>query len=489
MSENNETSMPVYNKELQGIARNLLTDVDVNDIGQEVVPCVLSVHVTDARFCEQRTRYGRRIPYLEIIGEVTDVFKDDDDIFSCGTKRLSLMEPQDVRVAYLLTDEEISKLVNLGLYHSDFAVPPDLIDNTIEIPWDITYTCVYETPITMVDINMPYNIETSTKRSGYSFEGVFGSCEVSRQRALQGNKSFDLTIDAVYSDDYDNITERSKYESIINRNDFEDHRTNDLFTDVKEEIAPTLPKTNEEKLMDNIKNEIMQTEENRVEMFKEANSPDNRRKTEMVLRTLREQKKRVRAEKRKADADAYGALTSDTARRRPDYSNFADGLTYEELKSFISNIQRKLDENNMTQEDKKKAYQEALLEFVFNADRAADNKALNEGNTNIAGMGAGESDNTSKMTSEEKAEYHQKKTSKVVRNVDTALDNKALNEGNADIAGMGAGSKPDVNLANSLRGLLGNKKSARPQISSQPLPNDLSEPVRPEAGDDEPEYL
>ncbi len=487
MSGNNEASMPVYNKELQGIARNLLTDVNVEDIGQEVVPCVLSVHVTGARFCEQRTQYGRHVPYMEITGEVTDIFRDDGEEFSCGTKKLSLMESQDVRVAYLLTDEEISKLVNLGIYHSDFAVPPDLIDNTIEIPWEITYTCVYETPITMVDINMPYNIETSTKRSGYSFEGVFGSCEVSRQRALQGNKSFDLTMDAVYSDNYENITERPKYEDIINRNDFEDHRTNDLPTDVRSDTISELPQTVDERIIGDIKNEIKVTEAERARKIKNTYSAENKRKIETVLRTLRQQKEKVQDNEQGTGSDVYNTLTGNSKQKtvKQDYNNFASELSYEELKSFIFNIQRKLDENNMTPEEKKKAYEEALLDFVLNADRAMDNQALNAGNTDIAGMGAGTSDNTAKMTNEEKAEYHRKKNAKIVRTVDTALDNQALNAGNTDIAGMGANSKSN-SVADSLRGLLGNKPSARPQISNTPV---KSEPDQPNTGEEGPEYL
>ena len=189
-------SVPVYNRN-SAAARDILTKVPSEDIGQETVPCTLKFRVKDAFWKEQRLANGLHRPYLELNGEVQEMFieQDDDRIFMCGSKSVTMDEPQDVRISWILSTNELANLVQKGLLYDDFETPPGLVDGILEIPGNVTYTCVYDTPITMVSVASPWEIQTSTRANHY--DNLFNELwQVSPQRAREEHKDFVYSFDA-----------------------------------------------------------------------------------------------------------------------------------------------------------------------------------------------------------------------------------------------------------------------------------------------------
>lgn len=195
-------STPVYNRNSK-TARTVINTVSAKDIGQEQYYCTMNVDVKSAYLKESLTPSGLHRPYLEINGSVSSVFieNDDDRIFPCGSKSMTLSEPQEVRVMYILSTSELQQLVDAGCYYSDFKMPENLVGNTMEIPGDITYTCVYDTPVGMVSINSPFNIQTSTAENHY--DNFFSTFPISKQRmeeakklaSLQNNMRIEMLMD------------------------------------------------------------------------------------------------------------------------------------------------------------------------------------------------------------------------------------------------------------------------------------------------------
>lgn len=450
MSETNTAF--VYNRE--GVqARNLMAKVSSDDIGNEQIDCTLRVLVTDAHFVEQRMQSGLHRPYMEIIGQVDEVFIEDGDdrYFPCGTKSMMLDSPQDVRIAYIPSSSELSDLADMGLYYPDFNVPKNLVGNRIEIPHTITYSYVCDTIISMVGINNPYEIETCTRDNQY--DGIFLDCDVSKHRAREDAVDFEFTRE-------EPVHGVSGYESVL-KDYFEDDIAQ--HTAVSEHVAVNEPE--DRKTIDNFANVLVDADKQIGE--KHAAVAATAAAREKIVESVESEAKRKSAEESRKSAfatDPYAQLMSGSGTSD---DNTAVKVNYDMFKETMAKLQAKaeaLAKAKKANSDDENAEAKDDLDRVNQVDRVADNKALNAGITDIAGFGADES----KMTTEQRAAYYAKKSANAVRRADIAADNKALNAGITDIAGFGAATPekketpPKRSGAASLRNSLLGKPAVQP---------------------------
>lgn len=465
----NSLSVPVYNRN-SADARDILTRVPSDDIGQESVQCTLKFHVRDAYWKEQKLPNGLHRPYLELNGSVQEMFieEDDDRTFMCGSKSITMDEPQDVRVSWILSTNELANLTQKGLFYDDFAMPAGLIDGEIEIPGEIVYTCVYDTPVTMVSIARPWEVETSSKANHY--DTIFELWEVSEQRAREEHKDFAYSLDAFapsiapapespIRDYFDDDVPKGSQETYIPQN-----------LDEEEALIKSFNDTIQEREAEAVRNRQL--------------AEDKAQKRRIALNHIRAAHKdsaMAEARAKNAQKDLYEQLMSGNTE---DTDGNSGKLKYDDIKNGVQSDAYSSIMNDMLSEarkaegsyidgdgndsksdaDAKKSRDAARL-----VDIARDNQALNAGVTDISGFGAAdETGNESQMSDEEKKEMQEKRSREAARRVDIALDNQALNRGETDIAGQGAGhskSQAEKTAAarNALASLLGGSKSAQPE--------------------------
>ena len=161
-------------------ARNILASVSDDDILIEQITCVARVEVENAFFMDSYAGPGQlRRPFMRMLGKVSSVFIEPDEnrLVPCYSNEIQLMEPESVQINYTLSTPELQELVGLGLYYEGFQPPSNLIGNVMEIPLNIVYKGIYETPCCFVEIIDPDKIDTCTKENGY-FD-LFKYCELS----------------------------------------------------------------------------------------------------------------------------------------------------------------------------------------------------------------------------------------------------------------------------------------------------------------------
>lgn len=460
-------SVPVFNRN-SAYARDILSKVSSEDIGQEIVPCVLKVQIENAFFKEQRLSSGLHRPYLEINGKVQEMFIEDSDdrMFMCGSKAITMNDPQDVRVSYLLSTNELVNLINRGLLYDDFEMPSELAGGTLEIPSEVVYTCVYDTPLTMVSVNKPWEIETSTKDNHY--DTFFEMWNVSPKRAYEEHKNF------VYSFDSFSPSLAAPPKSPIT-----DYWDDDLPKEPRQEYIPDREVDTEEAFIKDFENVIKENEADIIKKRDQVAANAAKRKTGL-LEIRKRHKDRVAEESRKAaaDKDLYAQLMGD--KNNDDDEGRSDKLRYDDIKSEVQTDYSafmdaalnavKTGDMSMLGGDgsttKSEAEAKKSREAARLVDIAKDNQALNAGITDISGFGAADvTGNEAQMTAEEKREMQEKKSREAAQIVDRALDNQALNRGETDIAGQGAGhtmtqEEKAAIAGNALRNLLGRKPSA-----------------------------
>ena len=339
-------------------ARNVFALTDENDIMKEKIPCVARMQVIDAYFKSQYngpTCLPR--PTMEIHAYISGVFIEDDDdrVFPCGEKSIDFPqeEGQDAYLIWDLSEPEIQDLVGKGLLREGFDVPPNLIGNTIEIPLDINYRAIYDSPFSSVEIIEPYVLHTSSQDNNYY--GIFDACPyhpdiVAEQQAGTAYVSQnERLINSEYedTDEYDNGYESDTYEN----DNVEDEDV--LSAEELEDAA------------------IQESFKEKMKAWKaEADAERKRRQDEqgnIDAGTIlwNDAKKAEEEQREKEEAEN-------------DQDNFYDfGLPGE-------------DKNDKKKSKKRKTAYEVLKQRnVRLADIAADNKALNDGLDDIAGFGAG----------------------------------------------------------------------------------------------------
>ena len=417
----------VYNSADSISAHNLLSMQSEDDIFSEIYTgCTARVKVDSAYFTEEYRGPGKlHKPYMEIIGTVSSIFIESEDqrIFPCGAKELQMMEPQRVRIHYVLSTEELADVVNMGLFTDadDFDVPTNLVGNIIEIPVDIKYTGVYETPIGAVEVLDPDERYTCTRENNYF--GIFNACPVSKQieeeklESYQYYEKTDYTAveEAVYTCEdttEPEATDEYNVEAMREREEEEEEQRN--ISAVAKLIAAQTAEASERRAR--------------------VNSSDIHAIADKVRANLDARAKANEASREASLSDAmFGVDGQDTRTVLPEKA------TYEDFKAAAQAVDAEKVKSEKEADDSR--------ENARTVDRAMDNIALNEGIDDIAGytdgnqyLDSAQSAETESQRQDKEDEKSGKKAMDTVRKADIAADNKALNEGIDDIAGQGAAS-------------------------------------------------
>lgn len=434
-------------------ARSLFTRKTKDDILETQIECMAVVDIPDGddsgwAFFDEEFQGGGKIrrPFLVVQGTVSELFIEDSDnrVFPCGAKRLYIKDfnknddKKDgeirnaipVRVNWRLSSDEISYLFSVGLAYSDFA-PPDLLKgNKLEIPVNIIYRAIYESPICAVDIVEPDKLETSTLLNRY--DTMFMNCEPS-QELLAEKERGGVAVDLNYSDK-------------VAVMDFEPEDVSDVIeipddtpvVSAEEEDPVLTPDEIEEKEASEKISETIENISVEYAAMRENSKPVN---VEGVLDDIRREAAAEESDhnsgtfSRKSGtlrlSERIAALKARTANLAGDDTNDSGrAADNAEVITDMTNYGSDSEKGTKAEREHKKAEKDAddQRERMRNIDRAMDNRALNEGRDDISGFGASEG--------EKDVEEERRK----IRNVDTALDNQTFNSGSSNVAGFGSGS-------------------------------------------------
>lgn len=154
-------------------------------------------------------------PYITLVGEIEGVFLDEKTglLFPNGCDQLDFRTDYKVnaKVNYKLADIEISTFSANGIYHSDYSCQGRIINSLLEIPCKIDYFAIMNTPITYVNVQSQYDINTSTRRTGYkTFAAAFLPYNV-QKHDLEDHPKL-LTV-APKIDEKSSIRQRNFYDS------------------------------------------------------------------------------------------------------------------------------------------------------------------------------------------------------------------------------------------------------------------------------------
>lgn len=463
-------TVDVYNAK-SAAARAIFARKSKDDILETQIECTAVVDVPDsyessgwAFFDEEYQGPGQiRRPFLVIQGSVSELFIEDSDnrVFPCGAKRLFIkdfdrdkkesekLNSIPVRVNWRLSSDELSYLFSIGLAYSDFKPPELLRGNKLEIPVNVIYKAVYESPICAVDIVEPDKLETSTLYNRY--DTMFMNCEPSQQLIAE-KENGGVAIKLNYSD-------------IVPIMDFQTEDVSDVIeipddTPVvqAEEVDPVLTPEEMEDEADNaeIRGEVHMAADEYAAIREQQSNVD-------VSEILEEIHNEVSSEdeddgfyddRRKPGtlrlSDKIAMLKAKTAEKLgEDGSTTGEAVENAEIITDMTNYD--VSDESTVEHEHAEAEKDAeeQRERMRNIDRVRDNQALNAGIDDISGFGAAE-------VSPDEDEDEDKR--KKIRNVDTALDNQALNSGSSDISGFGARN----NLAQGLLSrVAGGKKAAQ----------------------------
>lgn len=478
---NSIISVPVLDRD-SAYARDILSKTSSTDIGQEIVPCTLKMRIESAFFKEQRLSNGLHRPYMEINGKVKEMFieqsgKDNGRLFMCGSPSITVIEDETkggrkdglpLTVNYILSTNELVNLINKGMLFDDFEMPPELIGGILEIPGNVVYTCVYDTPITAVSVYKAWEIETSTKVNHY--DTLFEMWQVSPKRALEEHINF------VYSFDSFAPPLMPAPESALT-----DYWDDDLPKEPRAEYIPERETDTEEAFIKDFENTtIKQSEADTIRKREEvAKNAAQRKATIIAIRKAHDDETERKKRQAAADQDLYAQLSGRTT--TDDSEGNSAKMGYDDLVKALAeaeanaaaNVAQKIAHSDGSTYFGDGDSSETSTAISRLMDVVQDNQALNAGNRNIAGHGADTTQDTSQMSTAEKAKLHEEESRKKGQIVDRALDNQALNEGNTDIAGQGAShtmtqAEKVAAAGNALRGLLGRKSPTNAVPSSNP---------------------
>ena len=431
-------------------ATNFLAQVSREDKFTETdIPCTARVTVYDAFFKSMYRGTSLPVPYLEILGNIDSVYIEDTNrYFPCGTNEMNFMSghSQDVVVRYFLSNQELTDLVSMGLYEAGFQPPANLVNNVIEIPIEITYKGVYDTPCCIVEIQNAHELDTTTHNAfvngrqieGNGYDGIFLGC-----KTIEG-----LTPDTVYDFNVDFGYERHKQ--------IEANYDRPVEQQVEEVVEPEL--SAEE-----------QAEMKHIEAVNEQISAEANKHADRLLNVDKHDIKNFLQEvKSVAEAeDAKNKPVDNFASMWDEFNGNAGGQANAEEPNRLSKsyevlftmAKDKAESDAMLKQKEDEKSGKKSADAARSVDIAQDNLALNEGRTDIAGFGSNVSD--ANKLKEKKDEKSGKKAAEAARRVDIAQDNQALNEGRTDIAGFGSNnSSKNTAAADLLAGLL--KPSNKP---------------------------
>lgn len=488
--------------------RNVLALTDEKLITKYQIFCTAEVYIESAVFDAPYVGpHSLPRPLLKIEGRVGKFKLEAPDlVFPSGTKNITLMpnEEEHVTVYYRLSDAEISGLAARGLFCNfedrgeGYHAPANMVNNVMDIPMNVVYYGIQNEPITLLEVIKPDEIPTETRLNTYY--GIFDLAPYEEKviHELEGKiYPYGLGEPVVALPEADFIIKQREAEARLESQREaaameQSYQHNE--TETVEEIADIkdLPDVHPEDkdITDKINTSIINAASRDEAIHTNKAGFD----AKSVVAAVNAEHDAIRAqaefelESRNGVNYDMQVNKQDTVKAKPntisdrmellrkmtenndsangEFTNENQGNPYEMLSNSTGMVDDKatsaVEFANEQTEDANKA--------IRRVDVAMDNKALNEGNTDIAGHGA--SDNTDSSSSEQGIgfddvssllgglipglggdaavsasdvrEAQAAKQRQISRMTDVAMDNQALNEGITDIAGHGAVVKPET---------------------------------------------
>ena len=417
-------------------ATNLLSMVPrENLIVTRDFPCIARVKIMKTFYDhEYLVGHTRRMLYLGVMGKADSFFVQNNgdltqpDMFPFGVQEVQTTSPLDIFVHWDLTPSERGFVESKGID----SVPPSIMDNNvIEIPVTVNCVGIEGTPCCFMEIVHPECVRTNSKKSCY-LDLIFMT---------------EPTAEAIAEkqDEY-------QYE-IMSQNEYLLDRVSIVDT------LPPEPEYNEQFEGENEGEEVV------IDRTAEAIS----QRTDEAIKKQNEEYENFKANST-FDADSFlGNAQALAAEKNADnvfggqrdmYGNLlgqqvsAQKLGYDDIRAFAEK-----------EEEKKK-------EEVRNVDKANDLKLQNEFGSDADISGMATAADVDKMKSKKDAN----RQLELNRLADKVADNQALNRGETDIAGQGAGSAVKPSTTQSLlAGLFPKKPKQTPDMGvntpSQPNPS------------------
>ena len=411
-------------------ARNLMTNVRRDDVLVQEMPCVARVRVGKAFFMPGYGDGGGGVPapFMRMTGTVASLFIEDDDdrMFPCNDKEIQMMDSESVMIDYLLSPEEIASLAQKGMFHDPLFKPPaNLEGNVIEIPVNVVYRGIYETPVCFVEIVKPLELATSTKDNNYY--GLFEACEPSP------------VVQAIKDDTYE-YTQFNQpapeaaptFEDFPKEEDLERERE-ERRKDRGVRIGLEDPERVEQKEDDDIFGKVDQEISEAAAKAAQARESVDRQKIAAEL--LHPARKDFRQEKdAKAAAAAnefkmYDFAGEDSGGEevaRPDPETRASNI-YDQLRTRAEAMRQAQEDGG------------GESEAGIPAEDGEPQGEAQEGFLPVGDFSAEGGEDGKITTPEQRAKAEAAKQQRINRMVDRAEDLKAMNEGRTDTAGFGSG--------------------------------------------------
>lgn len=395
-------------------AKHILAITDANDVLSQQMICTARVDVETACFYDEYQGPGLlRRPAMKMTGTVSSVFIEDDDnrYFPCGSKEIQLMTPERVEINYVLSTTELQELVGMGLYNEGFEPPANLIGNTFEIPLNIVYKGIYESPCCFVDIVDSKRLNTCTKDNRY--DGLFMACRVHPGVVAERDAN------------YRYVNMNILPERALNPNPAPAPITTPVVNEPVSQTNEPVLSAEEREDVDILSRTAAKIDE---DVIAHTEQKSNNSKAFNAGPLVDEVQRAV-----KEDADNNSTQGSDLFTDNTDADAVDDGPHITTLSDKMEKLKEKA--RDYVGDDSGSDSGNADLSDVAQVD-----SELTDDDTFVDFDDDGLSDgsDSSKSSAKRRAEAAARKQREIARRLDVAEDNKALNEGNTDIAGHGA---------------------------------------------------
>lgn len=195
---------------LADVARQLPdgTCLDMQD-----VECNAGVYPSDV-FLEFRNGFDHdspHRPYMHIAGEARSVRKSDGTPFYGDINEVTFNEGEGIPVDifYDFTDDELSRMVGLGLYRRGFDCPSVIRDSELDMPVYcevrvVTPQAEGDVPVLFCDIEDRHTIECDEQTCGYTFGDYFEKVVTPEDEfgsAFDDYADYDVVDEDMFGDD------------------------------------------------------------------------------------------------------------------------------------------------------------------------------------------------------------------------------------------------------------------------------------------------
>lgn len=407
----------VYNLD-SARARTLFSMAKPEDIMQTQMVCIARVQVPDsdygskswAFFDEEYAGPGMiSRPYMIVKGTVSELFIEDDDDrrFPCGVKHLRIsafdseypdkLDMIPVRVKWKLSSDEISYLYSRGLGYADFGPPPMLKGNYVDIPMNIVYKAIYDTPVSAVRIVGAELVETSSLYNRYDtiFMNCIDSMDMLREKEQGVAVSFNfdsITPVNTYEESADYQSDAVDMNAIHDVNTAEEALSDDEIraNAIMDDINSLLHSESEKDIMSRDEHDSGFSVSDLLSSIKSDIAEEKVEDSDDYYAEVKESNESLKL------SDRIGMLKDKTTGNNN--SDNADDKTMSNIAETLSEFEMFADTQKLSESDKQKldAKKQAkkTLDDMRRIDAIQDNMALNaDENADISGFGNNDNSN------------------------------------------------------------------------------------------------